>query len=277
MKPIVPAALIIAGAAVASIIAIARPVQDVPVIDRAGADLLAPAAQRRVLDARATSAPKVGALAAPTLEDVGDVDSFGRNLVWLGLAQGNVLLDATCPPATPNNGCQVVAPAPAATSFNFPDLASVKLPGKSSKTLLCYWFSPFLNVRYNNPTAAPVVARLTYFPSLTIESPVLDDPALIDPTTGAPFGGKLTTGMTSSERFEVPLPAGLALNERTRDSAVCIAGFLNRRSLVQNYGLTDDQAKEVFKKPITVRLNVSGNTQYVENASLVFGLRVIGD
>jgi hypothetical protein len=67
------------------------------------------------------------------------------------------------------------------------------------------------------------------------------------------------------------------LSERTRDSAVCIAGFLSKRALVGTYGLTEAQAKEFFRKPITVRMNISGNAQYVGNASLMFGFRIVGD
>jgi hypothetical protein len=106
---------------------------------------------------------------------------------------------------------------------------------------------------------------------------VLSDPALIDPSTGLPFSGSLQTGMTSSERFEVPLPAGIGITERTRDSAVCIAGFISHKALVDNYGLTEAQATEFFKQETTVRVNIAGSAQYVEDAQLIFGFRIIGD
>ena len=270
------------AAALLSLIAYARPPADAraQAVDRTSPDLL-PSAEKRRLSATARDfAPSVKpAAAGPSIEDVGDIDSFGRKVVWLGVTQGNVALSVTCPPpgGDPTASCVLLNPAPAATSFNLDDIAHVSLPGKAAHSLLCYWFSPYLTVGYNNPTTAPAVGRLTYFPTLTIENPVLDDPALIDPMTGLPFGGKLLTAMTSSERFEVPLAAGMQLNERTRDSAVCIAGFLTKRALTDNFGLTDAQAKQFFKKPTTVRLNVSGNVQYVDDASLIFGLRIVGD
>ena len=217
--------------------------------------------------------------AAPTVEDVGDVDSFGRDVIWLGLTSAFINLSDTCPidPDNPDELCQVLAPAPAPTAFNFGDAAHITLPGKSTHSLLCYWFSPVLNVNYSNFGATRVLARLRYTPTLTVENPVLDDPALIDPTTGAPFGGQLLTSMTSSESFQVPLEPGISFTERTRDSAVCMAGLLSKRALVENYGLTDAQAKEFFKQPTTIRLNVSGIAQHVGFASLIFGLRVVGD
>lgn len=211
-----------------------------------------------------------------TVEDVGDVDSFGRSLTWLGVTNAFVTLAGSCDPADPSP-CQVLAPEPAATAFDFPDMVRIKLPAKASKSLLCYWFSPVLTVNWQNSTATPVIGRLTLNPTLTVESPVLADPALIDPTTGAPFGGRLETGMTSAEIFEVPLAPGVGFTERTRDSAVCIAGFITRRNLIDAYGLTPAQADQFFKKPVTVKLNLRGNARHVGFASMIFGLRIIGD
>lgn len=250
-----------------------------PKADHASADLL-PNAKAARPAAPAVSRIRTGnANAAPSQDDVGDVDSFGRALVWLGVAQGDIDLSAACPPddGDPTTHCADLNPAPALTSFAFDDIAHLTLPGKSANSLLCYWFSPLLSVDYFNPGAASDVGLLSYSPTLTVESEVLDDPALVDPTTGAPFDGKLTTSMTSSEHFEVPLSPGQQQFERSRDSAVCIAGLLSKRALVDTYGLTDAQAKQVFKKPITIRLNVSGSARLVDEANLVFGLRIVGD
>lgn len=275
------AVLLIAGvvATAATAWAYSRPAEQVklePV--KQGADIPASSRQRKLsLSAAKAAAPISISAAAVTDEDVGDSDSFGRNLRWLGLADMAVELTDACPGADPDAGCQVLNPAPAATPFAFEDLGHVTLPGKSTQSLLCYWFSPVLTVRYANPTPNQALARLRYTPTLTIENPVLATPGLIDPTTGLPFDGKLITGMTSSELFEVPLAPGVAFNERTRDSAVCIAGSISRKSLADTYGLSDAQIKEFFKKPTTVRMNISGSAQYVESASLYFGLRLIGD
>lgn len=213
--------------------------------------------------------------AAPSADDVGDADSFGRSLTWLGLADGSVELSPDCSSGAPN--CQILAPAPATTAFAFSDIGRIKLPRNATNSLLCYWFSPVLMIDYDNPTASPAIARLSYVPTVTVENPVLDDPSLIDPNTGLPFGGSLLTGLTSSERFEVPLDPGQHLFERERDSAVCIAGLLSKQTLVQNYGLSEAQARQFFRKPTTLRLNVEGSAQFVGDASLYFGLRVVGD
>ncbi|MFZ5636054.1 MAG: hypothetical protein ACOY82_05650 [Pseudomonadota bacterium] len=231
----------------------------------------------------AKRAPIPTKLAAPiydvTVDDVYDVDSFGRYVKWLGLTSAFIDVQTGCAkPTTPDEYCQEMNPTVGAiTAFNFQDAARIKLPKYASNSLLCYWFSPLLRVTWQNPTAAPVVGRFYYSPTLTIENPVLDDPALIDPTTGAPFGGKLLTSMTSSERFQESLNAGITLSEQTRDSTVCMAGFLSHKSLIENYGLTPAQADDFFASPTTIRLNVSGSVQYVGEAHMVFGLRVVGD
>jgi hypothetical protein len=213
--------------------------------------------------------------ASPSPADVGDADSFGRNVLWLGLTDGNVDLAADCTGDT--FPCTVLAPPPAATSFSYTDLGHITLPAKAAHSLLCYWFSPFLTIGYGNDGAAPVVAHLNYTPTVTIENPMLNDPSLIDPTTGLPFGGSLLTGMTSSETFETPLEPGTHVTERTRDSAVCIAGLISKSTLMTTYGFTDNQAKDFFKQQMTLRLNVSGTAQYVDFAALYFGWRIVGD
>ncbi|HKE46524.1 MAG TPA: hypothetical protein VKB52_00545 [Rhodanobacteraceae bacterium] len=245
----------------------------------ASADIDAPGHSADTTIARGAAArPKASnaaAPAAPTPGDVGDPDSFGRNLHWLGLADGEVDLLDDCTGDT--FACQPLAPPPGVTSFSFADLGHISLPARAANSLLCYWFSPFLTIGYGNDTAASVVAKLNYVPTVTIENPLLDDPSLIDPTTGLPFGGQLLTAMTSSERFEVPLPAATHITERTRDSAVCIAGLISRNTLVETFGLTDAQARDFFRQPMTLRLNVDGSAQYVDAATLYFGWRLVGD
>src|SRR5690349_11845458 len=157
------------------------------------ADLLPNAAHRLAPAAMRPRAAAAGLAAG----DVGDVDSFGRSLVWLGVTQGNLDLSSSCPPddGDPTTNCVALNAAPGPTAFDLDGIARVTLPGKSANSLLCYWFSPILSVDYLNPTAANDVGMLAYSPTLTVESEVLDDPALIDPTTGAPFDGKLLTAM----------------------------------------------------------------------------------
>jgi hypothetical protein len=231
------------------------------------ADIRLPAATSRTVPA---------SKAGPSAADVGDADSFGRSLTWLGLTDAWIELTADCA-GSDADGCQPLAAAPATTTFAFDDVGHVTLPRNAANSLLCYWFSPYLQVDYDNPTAAPAVAQLSYAPTVTVENEVLDDPSLIDPNTGLPCGGSLLTGLTSSQRYEVPLAPGQHSFQRDRDSAVCIAGLVSKQSLMQNYGLSEAQARQFFRKPTTLRLNVRGSAQFVGDASLYFGLRIVGD
>lgn len=261
-----------AGLALATVFVHARqtPPRGPDPVDLRSADLISPQAKRGLTMSKATATADV------TVEDVGDVDSFGRNLRWLGVTQMEARLSSDCTDWT-GPGCQVLAPPGTFTTFAFNDLARIRLPPRATKSLLCYWVSPLVTVSYFNPTGSQVNATLRYSPTLTIENAVLNDPALINPMTGLPFAGSLQTSLTSTELYEVPLAAGTGFNERSRDSAVCIAGVLSKRALVDNYGLTEAQAASFFQQETMVRLNLAGATNYVTSASLIFGLRLIGD
>lgn len=261
------------GLALAAVFAQARQGSQRPdPVDLREADMISPQLKHGLTMSKRMTAAAAGDV---TVEDVGDVDSFGRNLRWLGVTQMNVALTTDCTEWT-GSGCQVITPG-AFTSFSFTDLARIRLPPKATKSLLCYWVSPLVTATYENPGASMVNGLVRYSPTLTIENPVLADPALINPMTGLPFGGRLDTGMTSSEFYEVPLPPGASFTQRSRDSAVCIAGFLSKRSLVDNYGLTDAQANAFFQEETMVRMNLSGAINHVADASFIFGLRIIGD
>ena len=234
-----------------------------------------------------TFAPTLASAGNPTAKadeisdaTVGDADSFGRNVIWLGLTAGYVQASTDCASILaedPAALCAPIADLAALTPFAFNDIARIQLPAKASNSLLCHWFSPRVAVYFQNPGAAPVPGRFSYNPTLTLENPVLDDPALIDPTTGAPFNGKLTTGMSASETIQLPVQPGIPTNQNLRDSVVCQDGLISKRSLMQTYCLTQSQANKFFNKPTTVRLNVSGSSRYVDFAYLSFGLRIVGD
>lgn len=259
----------------------------------AGAPLFAPAGGHANAHAAGSAAglaaPQVGSAriaakptppAPPTDAEVGDAASFGRNVRWLGLASAFVFADPDCASILaedPNALCQPITDTTQLTSFNFTDIARVTLPANSTNSLLCHWFSPRVVVSFLNQGGAPVLGRLSYNPTLTVENAALADPALIDPTTGVAFNGKLTTSMSASETFTIALDPGMPILQNLRDSAVCQAGFVSRRLLIENYGLTAAQATSFFANPTTIRLNVTGNMRHASFAQIGLGLRIVGD
>ena len=161
------------------------------------------------------AAGKVNALAAVTAADVGDPDSFGRNAQFLGFASaGVVLIDPTCDPADigvlgPDDRCITVAdpsvPVPA-TTFN--DIGRITIPGKSADNIIYAIANNTLSYDVFNPNANSVQGRLTYVPSITIESVALNDPSLINPNTGLPFNGSFTTSGFGSRFFNKTIAPG---------------------------------------------------------------------
>src|SRR5688572_15199426 len=90
------------------------------------------------------------AKAGPVAADVGDADSFGRNVKWLGVADMTVTLADDCTGFDPASNCEVLAPGGGVTSFVFEDLGHITLPEKATNSLFCHWFSPVLNITYGN-------------------------------------------------------------------------------------------------------------------------------
>jgi hypothetical protein len=231
--------------------------------------------------ARADRVAKSGAVtaAAVTVEEVGDANSFGKPVKWLGLMSGFVSLSSDCTPpagepADPN--CITLNPAPAATPFNAVDLASITLPGKSAETLLCHWQTPLVSYSLSNDTLAAQVANFRATPRYRIESEVLDDPALINPGTGLPFGGSFEVALTSFNKSKVIEP-GYFESETLSGTRMCIGGLVSKAALIDQYGLTEAQAKRFFRKPITITLGISGQARMVNGASINFGTRITGD
>jgi len=220
-------------------------------------------------------APFVAKAGGPTAADVGDADSFGRNLKWIGLMQGSVTFDVACTSGDPT--CVTLNPAPAPTSFNFTDVGHVTLPARAANSLICQWVTPYIYYDFANTTGANATARFSVNPTITVESTVLADPMLIDPSTGLPLNGALTSGLTGSYTYSHTLEPGERESQRSQFSRVCIGGVLSKQALMGNYGLSSAQADAFFRAPVTIRLNLSGTVSLVDSASLIYGVRFVGD
>ena len=112
--------------------------------------------------------------AGPAAADVGDADSFGRNVHFIGTSQSgsvSVTSDASnCPPpdpSLPDDRCLVVNPAPAQTVATFNDIGRIKLPAKATNSLLCHAVTPFFFWHASNPTGSTKRRRLMAPPSAT--------------------------------------------------------------------------------------------------------------
>ena len=221
-----------------------------------------------------------GAIAAAALTDaeVGDADSFGKNVTYLGLGQTMpVFLTDDCTGTDPaTERCIVQQPAPLITTFDEAGLGVLTLPARATKTLMCFTLTPFINIQWTNNTGAQQLARFNATAVITIDNSVLNDPALIDPNTGAPFNGSIEVGL-STWRNTHTIANGEFETEASQQSRGCIAGVVSRRQLVETYSLTDVLAKEFFKRPMTIHFGARGSVSMSQFTQYFYGIRLYGD
>lgn len=212
---------------------------------------------------------------SPSSADVGDGDSFGRSVNFLGYAQtSGVVVSWDCTDQIPGT-CVVADPETSSGSLSrIGDEAVMRLPGRSARSLLCFTTTPFGFASFLNTSGSPQTAGYSIGALWRIESEVLADPALVNQNTGLPFNGVITGGANLGfENFT--LEAGASRNLSVDHSRTCNAGHLTRRGLIE-MGLTEAQAREVFRKPITLRFGARVNVNW-GNASTSPGFRVYGD
>ncbi len=220
--------------------------------------------------------------AAYTDEEVGDANSFGRGVNFIGTVQSGVLTiapdctpDPMFPPG-PKDQC-VVPDVNGSAIINFPDMGKVLIPGKSAKSLFCHWQTPFGISVYNNFTGVyQGQARTVFTATYKIENEVLNDPTLLDPNTGLPYGGFINTAL-GAVRDGRSLQPGESQVFRDNYSRVCLGGLVSKRNLIEGYGLSEAQATKFFKKDTTITIGMTGNTRHVSNGSMIIGTRFVGD
>ena len=218
---------------------------------------------------------------AVTAADVGEPDSFGKNVLFLGIAQsGAVLIDPACDPVDlqlgPDDHCITVAdPTVAVPSTQINDIARITIPGKSVNNIVFAIANHTLSFDMFNPGATPVQGRISYVPSVTIESDALNDPSLINPATGQPFNGSFTTSGLGTYSANQTLASG-ASNFLTHSySPANTLGF--SRTFFAGLGLPNNVIDQLYKKPMTIRLNVRISSRYVDSAVILFTARFFGN
>jgi hypothetical protein len=225
---------------------------------------------------------KINAATAVTAADVGEPDSFGKNALFLGIAQsGFVLIDPTCDPNDigplgPDDHCIVVAdPSVPLPSTTINDVARITIPGKSVANIV-YAIGNH-NVSYDmfNASAGTAFGRMTYVPSVTIESSALNDPSLIDPTTGNPFNGSFTTTGIGTYSTTKTLASGATEFQALSYSRANTLGF--SRTYFAGLGLPSNVIDDLYKKPMTIRLNVRVSSRWVDSATMFFTIRFLGN
>jgi hypothetical protein len=214
--------------------------------------------------------------------DVGDADSFGRNTVYLGLAKiPSLYLAADCanipnvPVLSPEERCTVLNPQPAGTSFNQANLKTIRLPANASRSLLCLSIRPDFSVYFENYTGSAQDSDLWVRADILIQNEILNDPTLINPSTGLPFAGRLLKrqNIISESRKYDPGEESAATVTSGRD---CDGGLISKSDL-RSRGLSEAQATAFFAQPMTLSFGISGRVALLENAQLFYVARLYGD
>lgn len=217
--------------------------------------------------------------AAVTEETVGDPYSFGAKVVYLGLAQTEPIdLMDDCTGYPPENGrCIETNPAPAPTFVDEADLGSIVLPGKSTKTLLCFTITPIATWEWFNSTTSQQTAQMSLRPTIRIENDALADPSLINPVTGMPFNGVIELGgLTTYLQYRTLDPNHSEL-QRHVTTRSCIGGLVSEMALRDGYGLSNAVIKDFFKTEMTVRFGAAGTVSMTTFANYFVGVRLYGD
>jgi hypothetical protein len=214
-----------------------------------------------------------------------DPDSFGNNVIFLGQSgTASVYFDRSCTDpslTTPPNQCVIVPSADPGgpTSFSFPDLGSIAIPAKSTKTIL--WPVFLLNANYtlNNTNGVPLPGVFRTFIDFTIESDVLKDPSLIDPNSGLPYNGRLTTSFKNVYGERRLLAPGEFDSKYLRVTSTGLGAFSTSLLGPGGQNLPLEVVKKLFASPMIIRIGLDGDVRLVDPGSLFqfVGLRLFGD
>ena len=226
----------------------------------------------------------------PTVDDVGDADSFGQNAHFMGAASGFIVLQTdpcTTPTPTPtpsppsvnpanSNQCFEITDTSVTTPFDAENSSRINLPGNAAKTIIYPVLNFFYTYNMNNTTGAPAQARFQFTANITIVSSVLNDPSCIDPNTSAPCGGQLTFQFTPNRVFDDRhLDTGEHAQVRLTLTRAGNAG-IGKANLIGE-GLPAALVDKLFKNPMTLQLNVIGSARDVDFANITDNMRLFGD
>ncbi|HET9395499.1 MAG TPA: hypothetical protein VFO36_05545 [Nitrospiraceae bacterium] len=219
---------------------------------------------------------------AQTATDVGDPDSFGRSVRYLGLKSTPTVVllpDCTPNPADPleeGARCLTTPALPGGLQINETNLGTMRLPANASRSLLCFTIQPVGYLYFYNPTQVNHSLTVSLRSMVTIQSDVLNNPALVNPQTGTPFNGRIDLTLSFLNKGRT-LPPGHSEHETLLAGRNCMGGLLSRRALIDQYGLSSLQAATLFARPITLSFGLGGLVRGATDGYVSYGMRIYGD
>ncbi|MGB7208046.1 MAG: hypothetical protein WBD27_05240 [Pyrinomonadaceae bacterium] len=223
---------------------------------------------------------------AVSVTDVGEVDSFDKNVKFMGIASSGVIyVYSSCDPAIllsdlgvtlgADDRCLAASNPAVTTSAIFEDVARINLPARANSNIVYMINNHSINWQFENTSVGNVSGAMSYSPRITIESIALNDPAAINPDTGLPMNGSYTTTGNGTKSITQTLVQGEFDNFLDSYSRANTTGL--SRSFFAALGLPNSVINELYKKPMTIRLGARLSVRNVPFGQYVYTARFLGN
>jgi hypothetical protein len=221
-----------------------------------------------------------------TTADVGEPDSFGKNVKFFGTAAtGVVYVYHSCDPTVlltelnltlgADDRCLAHTVGGATSTGTFDDIGRITIPGRSADNVIYFITNNTVNNDIRNDFANGLPVFFRYTPRLTIESTALNDPLAVDPTTGVPLNGVLTVNIASTKIFNKTVSANDSEFYFDNYSSAATRGFA--RSYFADLGLPQSVINKLYNRPMTIKLGMRVSVRGVFFGQYLYSMRFTGN
>jgi hypothetical protein len=219
--------------------------------------------------------------------DVGEPDSFGKNVKFLGTARtGVVYVYRSCDPTIlfdeldgltlgPDDRCMAHTVGGPTSVGTFDDLGRITIPGRSADNTIYFIINRTIDNELQNAFSNEISTFFRFSPRLTIESTALNDPAAVDPTTGNPLNGVLTVSAFGTKIFNNSLNIGAFETSYDQSSSAASTGFA--RTYFAALGLPPHVINQLYRRPMTIKLGMRVSVQGVWFGQYLYSMRFTGN
>lgn len=221
-----------------------------------------------------------------TANAVGEPDSFGKNIKFLGTAAtGVVYVYHSCDPPVllaelnltlgADDRCLAHTVGGGFSTGTFDDLGRITIPAKAADNVIYFILNNTVSNDFRNDYANGFPAFFSYSPRLTIESAALNDPAAVHPTTGLPLNGVLTVSAFGAKIFNKIIPANSSDFSFDHYSSAATRGFA--RGYFADLGLPPSVINNLYKQPMTIKLGMRVSVRGVHFGQYLYAMRLTGN
>ncbi len=220
----------------------------------------------------------IAQLAAVPAIAANDPDAIGQLIKYLDYAapvQVTVGPSQVCP-AIPEMPHRCIPLAHTVNeSFALADITEIEVD-RGLRSLIDFTMHPIVNVSFRGSTSADPFGYLNLYVTIAIESDVLNDPALINPRTGQPFGGKIDRDvilLTERRSVSGAITSPIVI----RPDVGFNQALVSRKQLIETFGLSERDARRFMTGPMKFKLGVRGTATNVHVTSFTLTGRLTSD